>query len=105
MKSQLPAVVGALLSLGNPYFLVWWATIGAALTLRAAEFGLGGILAFAFVHWSCDFAWLYLISAMSYKGGRAFGRRFQQVVFLVCGVFLVLIGGKYLYQAGLALFG
>jgi threonine/homoserine/homoserine lactone efflux protein len=103
-KGRLPVAAGALLSLGNPYFLVWWATIGAALTLRSAEYGLGGLLAFASVHWSCDLGWSYLLSSMSHRGGRVFGRRFQQMVLVVCGVFLVLIGGKYLYQVGRFLF-
>jgi threonine/homoserine/homoserine lactone efflux protein len=93
------------LSLGSPYFLIWWATIGAALAVRAAAYGWAGLLAFASVHWSCDLGWLYLLSSLSYKGGRVFGQRFQQVILLVCGVFLVLMGGRYLVQAGLALFG
>jgi threonine/homoserine/homoserine lactone efflux protein len=104
-KGQRPVTVGAVLSLSSPYFLIWWATIGAALTLRAAEYGLAGLLAFASVHWACDLGWLYLLSSLSYRGGRVFGQRFQHVVLLVCGLFLVLIGGRYLYQAGLALFG
>jgi threonine/homoserine/homoserine lactone efflux protein len=105
LDKRRPVTVGALLSLGSPYFLIWWATIGAALTLRASDFGLAGVLAFASVHWSCDLGWLVLLSWLSYKGGRVFGQRFQQAVLLVCGVFLVLIGGRYVVQAGLALFG
>ena len=105
LDRRRPVTVGAVLSASSPYFLIWWATVGAALTARAAAFGGAGVLAFASVHWSCDFGWLYLLSALSYRGGRVFGQRFQQVVLLACGVFLVLIGGRYLYQAGLALFG
>jgi len=105
LDRRRPVTVGALLSLGSPYFLIWWATIGAALTLRAADYGLAGVLAFASVHWSCDLGWLVLLSSLSYRGGRVFGQRFQQAVLLICGVFLVLIGGRYLHQAGLALFG
>jgi threonine/homoserine/homoserine lactone efflux protein len=104
LTGRRPVAAGALLSLGNPYFLIWWATVGAALTLRAAAYGLGGLLTFAFVHWSCDFTWLYLLSALSYRGGLAFGERFQRAIFLVCGVFLVAMGAKYLYQAGFVLF-
>jgi threonine/homoserine/homoserine lactone efflux protein len=104
-ERQRPVTVGAVLSLSSPYFLIWWATVGAALTLRAAEYGWAGVLAFASVHWSCDLGWLYLLSALSYRGGRVFGQRFQQLILLVCGVFLLFMGGRYLYQAGLVLFG
>jgi threonine/homoserine/homoserine lactone efflux protein len=103
-EGRRPVAAGALLSLGNPYFLIWWATIGAALTMRSAQYGVGGLLAFCSVHWSCDLAWLYLLSVLSFRGGRVFGQRFQQAVGLVCGAFLVLMAGKYLYQAGLVLF-
>jgi threonine/homoserine/homoserine lactone efflux protein len=105
LDRRRPVTAGALLSLGSPYFLIWWATIGAALTLRAADFGLAGVLAFASVHWSCDLGWLVLLSSLSYRGGRVFGHRFQQVVLLVCGVFLVVIGGRYVVQAAQALLG
>ena len=33
---------GALATLMNPYFFVWWATIGAALVVKAAAWGLRG---------------------------------------------------------------
>jgi len=65
---------------------------------------MGGLLAFASVHWSCDFVWSYLLSMLSFRGGRVFGQRFHQVVSSVCGAFLVLMAVKYLYQAGLVLF-
>lgn len=92
--ARSPLMAGVLLSLGNPYFLVWWATVGAALVLRSVEFGLLGFVAFAALHWSCDFFWCYFLSALSFKGGQFFGRGFQKVVFAVCGVLLVLLSAK-----------
>ena len=69
-----PIMAGVLLSLGNPYFLVWWATVGAALILRSVSFGLLGFMSFAFLHWLCDFVWSYFLSALSFKGGSSLGR-------------------------------
>lgn len=89
-----PVVSGILLSIGNPYFLVWWATVGAALIMRSVRFGVMGFLAFALAHWLCDFAWDYFLSALSFKGGQFFGRRFQEVIFVACGVLLLFFGGK-----------
>lgn len=94
-----PLIAGVLLSAGNPYFLLWWATVGVALIMQSTGFGLYGFLVFAIVHWLCDFVWLYFLSALSYKGGRFFGRRFQQVVFGVCGVLLLFFGGMFLVNA------
>lgn len=95
---RFPFVAGVLLSAGNPFFLIWWATVGAGLVGHALEFGPGGLLALTVTHWLCDFGWSYFLSALSFKGGAFFGRRFQQAIFLLCGVFLLFFGGKYVVE-------
>ncbi len=97
--ARSPIIAGVLLSAGNPFFLIWWATVGLALIVRALEFGLGGLLALAVVHWSCDLAWCYFLSALSFKGGQFFGKRFQEIVFVLCGVFLIFFGAKFVLDA------
>jgi threonine/homoserine/homoserine lactone efflux protein len=101
--SGSPVMAGILLSLGNPYFFIWWATIGAALILQSWAFGLIGFVALCISHWLCDFLWGYFLSAISYTGGRFFGRRFQQVIFALCGSALLLFGGWFLYNAAASL--
>jgi len=91
-----PLTAGVLLTLGNPYFFVWWATIGAALVLRSVDFGVWGFVALAASHWLCDFVWNYVLSALSFKGGQFFGKRFQKAVFLVCGCVLAVFAAKLL---------
>ena len=98
-KTDKPLVAGILLSMGNAYFLIWWATVGATLISKAVAFGIAGLLAFAVVHWLCDVVWLYVLSAVSFKGGNLLGVRFQQVVFGVCGVFLIVFGIKFISDA------
>ncbi|MFA6473000.1 MAG: LysE family transporter [Candidatus Latescibacterota bacterium] len=95
-----PLVAGILLSLWNPYFLIWWATVGASLIAKAVTFGILGFVVFAIVHWLCDFIWYSFLSAVSFKGGHVFGRMFQKVVFGICGVFLIFFSGKFLFDAG-----
>jgi len=104
-QSQKPLVAGILLSMGNAYFLVWWATVGASLISKAVSFGLLGVMAFAVVHWSCDFIWLYLLSAMSFKGSHVFGAAFQKIVFIVCGTFLLFFGVMFIGDAVHLIFG
>jgi threonine/homoserine/homoserine lactone efflux protein len=94
-----PLTAGVLLTLGNPYFFVWWATIGATLVLRSVVFGIWGFVALAASHWLCDFVWDYFLSALSFKGGQFFGKRFQKAVFLVCGCLLVVFAVKLLVDA------
>jgi threonine/homoserine/homoserine lactone efflux protein len=98
VSSRSPLAAGALLSLGNPYFLIWWATVGAGLILRSTEFGLLGFAAFAIGHWLCDLGWDTFLSGLSFRGGQFFGRKFQQVVFAISGGFLLFYSGKLLLE-------
>ena len=99
-----PLMAGIILSLANPYFLVWWATIGAILIYRSYSFGLLGFAIFMILHWSCDFCWYYFLSTISFKGGQFFGKRLQQVLFAICGVFLLFFSAKFIYDAAKIIF-
>lgn len=94
-----PLAAGAVLSLGNPYFLIWWVTVGAALIFRSLSFGWIGFAAFAAAHWLCDLIWDSFLGVLSFQGGKFFGRRFQQVVFVLSGGFLMFYSGKLILDA------
>lgn len=94
-----PLAAGILLSLSSPYFYFWWATVGVALILQSWAFGLAGFVALCVTHWLCDFIWDYFLSALSFTGGKFFGKWFQRAVFAVCGVALLGFGGWFLYDA------
>ncbi len=98
-NSHHPVVAGILLTAGNPYFLIWWATIGVTLILRSVKFGFIGFLIFAVLHWLCDFIWYSFLSILSFKGGRFFGAKFQKIIFAVCGVSLLFFSIKFIYDA------
>jgi threonine/homoserine/homoserine lactone efflux protein len=94
-----PLVAGILLSIWNPYFLIWWATVGVSLITKSATFGLMGFIIFAIVHWLCDFIWYSFLSVISFKGGHVFGQMFRKIVFSICGIFLIFFSGKFLFDA------
>ena len=97
--NRSPLIAGIILSLANPYFLLWWVAIGSILIYRFLNFGILGFIAFIILHWSCDFFWCYFLSAVSFKGGQFFGERLQQVLFAVCGVSLLLFSAKFIFDA------
>jgi threonine/homoserine/homoserine lactone efflux protein len=97
--TRSPVMAGVLLSVGNPYFLLWWATVGAALIMRSVGFGWLGFALFALCHWLCDFLWSYFLSALSFKGGQFFGQKFQKALFAVSGVLLLFFGGRFIVDA------
>ena len=99
-----PLRAGIILTLANPYFLIWMATIGSILIFRSYAFGLLGFTMFMIGHWLCDFLWLYFLSALSFKGGQFFGKKLQQVLFAICGVFLLFFSAKFIYDAAKIIF-
>jgi threonine/homoserine/homoserine lactone efflux protein len=103
-ETRSPIMAGILFSLGNPYFLIWWVTVGAALILRSVEFGILGFVAFAMGHWLCDLLWDWILSAVSFKGGQFFGNRFQQAIFLFSGVLLLFFGGRLIVDGLMEMF-
>jgi len=92
-------VTGIVLTGANPYFLVWWATVGLALTTQAMQWGVMLLVVFGAVHWLCDLVWLEVLSMLGFKGSETFGRRAQTTVSLVCGIVLLGFGAKFLCDA------
>jgi len=100
MTESSPMLAGLVLSAANPYLLVWWATVGTVLIMRAGKFGVLAVVVLAVAHWTCDLIWCYLLSATAFGGGQLLGDRFQKKLFGVCGVFLLFVGVRFLLDAG-----
>jgi threonine/homoserine/homoserine lactone efflux protein len=98
-----PLMTGVVLTGANPYFLVWWATVGLALATQAAEYGVAVLLTFAVVHWLCDLVWLEVLSLAAFHGSQAFGLRSQKIISVICGLALLGFGVEFLYKAGVGL--
>jgi threonine/homoserine/homoserine lactone efflux protein len=98
-----PLLAGILLTAGNPYFLLWWATVGLALATDATSMGVWAFVVFAIVHWLCDFIWLSALTWASFKGTGLFGPRSQRIVLMICAVALFFFGLFFIYNAGSAL--
>ena len=87
------------LSGGNPYFLLWWATIGLTLATTATSLGIWAFALFAIVHWLCDLIWHQALSWASFKGTALFGPRVQRIVLLICSLALFVFGVFFIYNA------
>jgi threonine/homoserine/homoserine lactone efflux protein len=94
-----PLMAGILMTAANPYFLVWWATVGATLAFTAWQYGIWPFVLFAFVHWSLDLIWDFFLSTASHRGTKLLGPRFLIGVSLVSGVILLFFGGRFIADA------
>ncbi|HIE03373.1 MAG TPA: lysine transporter LysE [Candidatus Latescibacteria bacterium] len=91
-----PIPAGVLLSVSNPFWLVWWATVGMTYVGRFLRYGLIGLSAFYVSHVLTDYVWLSFLSAAGSSGTQVLGRRVHRAILCVCGVFLMAVGLYFL---------
>ncbi len=98
-------LAGGLVSLANPYFIIWWATIGLALLFKAhAAFGYIGVIVFALGHFMADFTWYVLVSGAVHKTKGFLNMKAYRL--LALGLSLALVGfGIYYMVSGFRFIG
>jgi len=92
-------VAGILMSGLNPFFLIWWVTVGSLLLMNFVDaVGTWGLPFFVVVHWMCDLVWLSVVSFTIYKTHSFWGARVQEWVFIVLSLALLFFGGQFIIK-------
>ena len=91
-----PFMAGLVTSAANPYFWIWWLSIGSAMVIAALQGGLVLVGALMIGHWSADTVWLTLVSTGVSKGRTIVSDSTYQKIIALCGIFLILFGAYYL---------
>lgn len=97
-----PVAAGILVSLANPYWSLWWATIGLGFITLALQSGYAGLASFFTGHILADFTWYCLVAAAVAGGRRFLNDRVYRGILVACGVFLVGLGVYFLYYGAAA---
>jgi threonine/homoserine/homoserine lactone efflux protein len=89
-----PAIGGVLISMSNPYWWIWWITVGSALMLR---FQLSltrwpSLTAFFLGHEAGDLAWYLAVSSLVYWGRRRIAGGLYRGILLACGILIIGFG-------------
>ena len=95
---ELFVPAGALISVANPYWIIWWASIGMAYLSKSLEHGAAGVSAFFTAHILSDFLWLTFVGFVLASGRRLMSRRTYQGVLMLCGFFLLALGVWFFYS-------
>ena len=90
-----PVAAGVLLSLSNPYWILWWATVGLTFAGQALVHGVAGLAAFYAGHIASDLAWYSAVSAAVAGGRRIVPPSAWRVMIILCGVALCAIGARF----------
>ena len=86
-----PVLAGALVSMSNPYWWIWWVTIGSAFLLRF-EITLDrwqALLAFFVGHELGDLGWYSAVSIILHLGRKRIPRGVAAAIIGVCGVAII----------------
>ena len=93
-----PIITGIVVSISNPYWVLWWATVGAsyvALSLARGPMGLG---AFYFGHILSDLSWYSLVALLIARGKTLLSQPVYRLILLVCGFFLIALSVYFIYS-------
>jgi len=86
-------VLGIGLTALNPFFIVWWLTVGLGLVVQAVELAaLYGVLLMYVAHVWMDYAWLAGTAYLSAKGRTLLKARGYRVLLVVLALLLIYFG-------------
>jgi threonine/homoserine/homoserine lactone efflux protein len=92
---------GILISLMNPYWYIWWISIGAAFLLKSVQFNTAGIISFYIGHISADFIWYLFIGFLVNTGRRFFNQKIYNGILIACSIFLFYLGIRFVVEAAI----
>jgi threonine/homoserine/homoserine lactone efflux protein len=88
----------------NPFFIIWWLTVGAQLIFISLEFAsLAGVVVMYACHVWMDYAWLTAVAHFAKMGTSVIGLKWYRLLMAVFGAVLVYFGLIFLISSvGLA---
>ena len=81
---------GILMSLVNPYWSIWWATIGLGYILHSMNAGTMGVVAFFTGHILGDLFWYAAVSTAIWKGRQLLSDRGYRILIGTCAACLIV---------------
>ena len=80
----------------NPYFILWWLTIGSVLIVQALAFAaIIGVFIMYLAHVWMDYAFLTTLAHLGKKGESIVGSRYYKLLLIAFGVILVYYGATF----------
>jgi len=84
----------------NPYFILWWLTVGAQLIIISLEFAaFVGVIFMYLCHVWMDYVWLTAVAHFAKKGTNVIGLKWYRSLMVIFGIVLVYFGLSFLIDA------
>jgi len=93
-------IIGLVFTGLNPYFILWWLTVGAQLITIALEFAaLLGVVFMFICHVWMDYVWLTGIAHFAKKGTDVMSLKWYRPLMVIFGVVLIYFGITFIIPA------
>jgi threonine/homoserine/homoserine lactone efflux protein len=90
---------GILLSALNPFFIIWWLSIGFKLISDAMLiWAFAGVLIVFVLHIWMDFVWLYSIAHLASKSAKILSSRNYKILIIVLSSMLIYFGISFITE-------
>lgn len=89
---------GIVMSISNPYWAIWWATIGLGYILYCSTLGLPGLAVFFAGHIMGDLSWYSLVAVIVAKGRHLLTVRVYRGLISGCAAFIVCFAFYFIYS-------
>lgn len=93
-----PIIVGITLTGLNPFFLLWWLSIGMPLIQLSLVMGLIGVFLMYLFHVWMDYAWLTLMGAAGRGGAKILGSKGYGILLIVLGFILIVFALNLVFR-------
>ncbi|MGI0056313.1 MAG: LysE family transporter [Nitrosarchaeum sp.] len=92
-----PVLTGITLSALNPFFIVWWLSVGFKLISDAMLiWAFAGIFVVFLLHIWMDFVWLYSIAGLASKGSKIISNRNYKILMIGLSAMLIYFGMSFI---------
>ena len=92
-------LAGIFLSALNPFFIIWWLTIGIVLITESISlWGFSGILILFIFHIWMDYVWLFLIAGLASKAKNMLSNNNYKILIIGLSILLVYFGVNFLIE-------
>ncbi|MGQ9571593.1 MAG: LysE family transporter [Dehalococcoidia bacterium] len=96
MMAVVLIFTAVVVSVSNPGWIAWWASVGSAFISESLEHGATGVAFFYVGHILSDIVWLTLLAFVLVSGRQVMSGAVYRGILVGCGLFLVGLGGYFL---------
>lgn len=90
---------GMVTTITNPYWVFWWATVGATLVTTAIGYGLIILPMFIITHLAVDLGWNHFVATTVFRSKGLWNRRWHEYLIMAAAIIMIFFAMYFLYSS------